>query len=150
MSSAATRKRAASASERKASRYRLDMTNLRRVYTPDPAQRQPIRFFCRGDKYNHWGLIPGDFHLVCPAQGGQLFMFGTDSSSPLAPSRIKEESVGSRPALASGSATDHVAPSQPTTSTRLMVDQGSGAWIDERTMQSSRRLRVPAIYFPAS
>ncbi len=58
--------------------YHLDMTNLRRVYTPDPAQRQPIRFFCRGDKYEHWGLIPGDFHLVCPAQGGQLFMFGTD------------------------------------------------------------------------
>src|SRR5579863_3818732 len=49
-------------------RYRLDMTNLRRVYTPDPAQPQPIRFFCHGDKYNHWGLIPGNFHLVCPAQ----------------------------------------------------------------------------------
>ena len=59
-------------------RYRLDMTNLRRVYTPDPTQHQAIRFFCHGDKYYHWGLIPGDFHLVCPAQGGQLFMFGTD------------------------------------------------------------------------
>ncbi len=59
-------------------RYHLDMTNLHRVYTPDPAQHQSIRFFCRGDKYHHWGLIPGDFHLVCPAQGGQLFMFGTD------------------------------------------------------------------------
>jgi peptide/nickel transport system permease protein len=59
-------------------RYRLDMTNLRRVYTPDPAQPQPIRFFCHGDRYNHWGLIPGDFHLVCPAEGGQLFLFGTD------------------------------------------------------------------------
>src|SRR5260370_5263154 len=54
------------------------MTSLRGVYTPDPAQRQPIRFLCHGDRYNHWGLIPGDFHLVCPAQGGQLFMFGTD------------------------------------------------------------------------
>jgi len=59
-------------------RYRLDMTNLRRVYTPDPAQHQPIRFLCHGDRYNHWGLIPGDFHLVCPAEGGQLFLFGTD------------------------------------------------------------------------
>ncbi len=59
-------------------RYRLDMTNLRRVYTPDPAQRQPIRFFCHSDRYEHWGLIPGDFHLVCPAHGGQLFLFGTD------------------------------------------------------------------------
>jgi peptide/nickel transport system permease protein len=59
-------------------RYHLDMTNLRRVYTPDPAKRQPLTFFCRGDQYHHWGLIPGDFHLVCPAQGGQLFLFGTD------------------------------------------------------------------------
>ncbi len=59
-------------------RYRLDMTNLRRVYTPDPAKHQPIRFFCHGDKYYYWGLVPGDFHLICPAQGGQMFFFGTD------------------------------------------------------------------------
>ena len=59
-------------------RYRLDMTNLRRVYTPDPAKHQPIRFFCRGDRYRYWGVIPGDVHLMCPAAGGQLFLFGTD------------------------------------------------------------------------
>ena len=59
-------------------RYRLDMTNLRRVYTPDPAKHQPIRFLCHGDRYNHWGLIAGDFHLICPARDGQLFLFGTD------------------------------------------------------------------------
>jgi peptide/nickel transport system permease protein len=59
-------------------RYELDMTNLRRVYTPDPAQRQPLRFFCRGDSYDYWGLIPGNLHLVCPAERGQLFLFGTD------------------------------------------------------------------------
>jgi peptide/nickel transport system permease protein len=58
--------------------YHLDMTNLRRVYTPDPAKHQPVRFFCRSDRYHHWGLIPGSFHLVCPAQDGQLFLFGTD------------------------------------------------------------------------
>jgi peptide/nickel transport system permease protein len=59
-------------------RYRLDMTNLHRVYTSDPDNPQPVRFLCRGDKYFHWGLIPGDFHLFCPADGGQLFLFGTD------------------------------------------------------------------------
>ena len=59
-------------------RYRLDMTNLRRVYTTDPDKRQPLRFFCHGDQYNHWGLIPGDFHLFCPAEGGQVFFLGTD------------------------------------------------------------------------
>jgi peptide/nickel transport system permease protein len=31
--------------------YRLDMDNLERVYTPNPEKRQPIRFFCRGEKY---------------------------------------------------------------------------------------------------
>ncbi len=56
----------------------LDMTNLRRVYTPDPAKHQPIRFFCHSDPYRFWGLVPGDLHLICPARGGQLFLFGTD------------------------------------------------------------------------
>src|SRR5439155_25480551 len=59
-------------------RYRLDMTNLHRVYTSDPDNQQPVRFLCRGDKYFHWGLILGDFHLFFPAEGGQLFLFGTD------------------------------------------------------------------------
>ncbi|HEV8032720.1 MAG TPA: ABC transporter permease [Stellaceae bacterium] len=58
--------------------YRLDMTNLRRVYTPNAAKHEPIRFFCHGDQYLFWGLVPGDLHLVCPAHGGQLFLLGTD------------------------------------------------------------------------
>ena len=58
--------------------YRLDMNNLRRVYTMDPAKHQPIRFFCRGDPYLFWGFFPGDRHLICPAEGGQLFLLGTD------------------------------------------------------------------------
>ncbi len=29
--------------------YELDMTDLRRVYTPNPDKVQPLRFFCRGD-----------------------------------------------------------------------------------------------------
>lgn len=58
--------------------YQLDMTNLKRVYTPDPAKVEPIRFFCHGDSYKYWGLIAGDFHLFCPAEGGTLFLLGTD------------------------------------------------------------------------
>src|SRR5262249_52560037 len=58
--------------------YRLDMTKLERVYTPNPDKLQTIRFFCHGDKYLFWGLFPGDLHLVCPARGGQLFLLGTD------------------------------------------------------------------------
>jgi peptide/nickel transport system permease protein len=58
--------------------YRLDLTNLKRVYTPDPAKVEPIRFFCHGDSYKYWGLIEGDVHLFCPAEGGTLFLLGTD------------------------------------------------------------------------
>jgi peptide/nickel transport system permease protein len=28
--------------------------------------------------YKFWGLIPGNLHLVCPAEGGTLFLLGTD------------------------------------------------------------------------
>ena len=58
--------------------YHLDMARLQRVYVPDPAKHEPIRFFCRGDSYEYWGLIRGDWHLVCPAKGGTLFLLGTD------------------------------------------------------------------------
>ncbi|MDZ4395354.1 ABC transporter permease [Cypionkella sp.] len=56
----------------------LDMDTLQRVYTDDPNDVQRLRFFCEGDAYNFWGLIPGDTHLVCPAKGGQFFLLGTD------------------------------------------------------------------------
>jgi peptide/nickel transport system permease protein len=58
--------------------YRLDMTNLQRVYKPVPTRHQPIRFFCRGDGYRYWGLFTADLHLMCPADDGQLFLLGTD------------------------------------------------------------------------
>jgi peptide/nickel transport system permease protein len=38
----------------------------------------PVRFFCSGDPYKFWGLFEGDFHLVCPGEGGTLFLLGTD------------------------------------------------------------------------
>ena len=58
--------------------YKLDMNNLRRVYTPNPDKHETLRFFCMGDPYLFWGYIPMRFHLACPAKGGQLFMLGTD------------------------------------------------------------------------
>ncbi|MCC7045114.1 MAG: ABC transporter permease, partial [Alphaproteobacteria bacterium] len=71
--------------------YSLDMDNLARIYTPrdgktvppdqtqaPPAEIQKLRFFCRGDPYEYMGLIPGSFHLVCPAEKGTMFLFGTD------------------------------------------------------------------------
>jgi len=58
--------------------YRLDLRTLKRDYTPNEANVQPLRFFCRGEPYRMWGLIEGDRHLVCPAEGGTFFLFGTD------------------------------------------------------------------------
>ena len=58
--------------------YHLDMENLQRVYTSNRENVQPIRFFCSGDSYEFWGVIPMDFHLACPAEGGEMFLLGTD------------------------------------------------------------------------
>lgn len=57
---------------------KLDMESLRRVYTSNPDKVQPLRFFCSGDEYSFWGLFEADFHLFCPAVGGQAFLLGTD------------------------------------------------------------------------
>ena len=56
----------------------LDMDTLRRNYTDDPNQVQPLRFFCSGDSYRFWGLFETDKRLVCPAKGGEFFLLGTD------------------------------------------------------------------------
>lgn len=58
--------------------YRLNMENLRREYREDTTQVQPLRFLCQGDDYRFWGTFEARFHLVCPAEGGTLFLFGTD------------------------------------------------------------------------
>ncbi|MGE0736282.1 MAG: ABC transporter permease [Alphaproteobacteria bacterium] len=58
--------------------YKLNMETLKREYTENPNKVQPIRFFCAGDEYEFWGLITMDFHLICPAKDGTLFIFGTD------------------------------------------------------------------------
>ena len=55
----------------------LDMTTLKRVYT-DTDIVQPLRFFCKGDPYRFWGLVSSERHLVCPAEGGDFFLLGTD------------------------------------------------------------------------
>ena len=58
--------------------YKLNMENLKREYTEDKSVVEPVRFFCLGDSYKFWGVIPGRFHFVCPAEGGTLFLLGTD------------------------------------------------------------------------
>jgi peptide/nickel transport system permease protein len=58
--------------------YALNMETLKREYTPNRSQPQPIRFFCSGGPYKFWNLFEADFHIVCPPEGGTLFLLGTD------------------------------------------------------------------------
>ncbi|TVR80178.1 MAG: ABC transporter permease [Rhodospirillales bacterium] len=59
-------------------RFELNLETLKREYVVDRTDVQRLRFFCRGDPYQFWGLVPGDLHLVCPAKDGTLFLLGTD------------------------------------------------------------------------
>ncbi len=56
----------------------LDMDTLRRIYVDDAKKIEPIRFFCSGDSYRFWGLFEANKHLICPAEGGEMFLLGSD------------------------------------------------------------------------
>lgn len=56
----------------------LDMEEMRWRFRIDTNDVQPLRFFCKGTPYRFWGLLEGRFHLVCPANGGTLYLLGTD------------------------------------------------------------------------
>jgi len=58
--------------------YRLNMENLRREYTENVTRVYPLRYFCEGDEYRFWGLFEARWHVVCPGEGGTLFLLGTD------------------------------------------------------------------------
>ncbi len=58
--------------------YNLNMDNLKREYKADRQQIHRLRFFCHGDPYRFWGLIPADLHLVCPDGKTPFFLFGSD------------------------------------------------------------------------
>ncbi|MGQ3029981.1 MAG: ABC transporter permease, partial [Ferrovibrionaceae bacterium] len=59
-------------------RFKLNVQTLKREYQDDKTKIQKLRYFCQGDGYDFWGLIPSNFHFVCPAEGGTLYLFGTD------------------------------------------------------------------------
>ena len=58
-----------------------DPMTFKRVYTPDPNKKIPVRFFVRGFEYTLFGLIPMNLHLfgvegTTPEES--LFLMGTD------------------------------------------------------------------------
>ncbi|MGB1446175.1 MAG: ABC transporter permease [Arenicellales bacterium] len=75
--------------------YKLNMSTLKREFTVNHDNVQPLRFFCEGDPYHFWGLFESRFHLFCPSvnamkyeragqifnlsgQSGTVFLLGTD------------------------------------------------------------------------
>ena len=58
--------------------FQLNLETLKREYSEDLERPQPIRFFCRGDGYELWGMMEWDFHLACAPNDGTLFLLGTD------------------------------------------------------------------------
>ena len=58
-----------------------DPTTFKRVYTPDPALKIPVRLFTRGFEYRLLGLVPTTRHLI-GVEGARpedtLFLLGTD------------------------------------------------------------------------
>jgi peptide/nickel transport system permease protein len=60
---------------------RRDPLTLKRVYTPDPDLKIPIRFFAPGFEYRLFGILPATRHLI-GVEGARaeetLFLLGTD------------------------------------------------------------------------
>ena len=50
-----------------------------KVFTVDPGQTFPVKFFVTGYEYRLLGLIPSRLHLLGVDEPGVLFPFGTDS-----------------------------------------------------------------------
>ena len=79
--------------------YRLDRETLQRTYTVDRSRRHSIRFLCAGEPYRFWGLATLNVRLFCPAEGGTVFLLGTDRMGRDMFSRLV---VGSRISLTIG------------------------------------------------
>jgi len=60
---------------------RRDPITFKRVYTPDPDKKIPVRFFAHGFQYRLFGIIPMNGHLI-GVEGAvpeeTLFLLGTD------------------------------------------------------------------------
>ena len=51
---------------------------MQREYSDNPKKLVKLSFFCSGDKYHWFGLIPGDNHLVCAPDRKPFYVLGTD------------------------------------------------------------------------
>ncbi|MEL6948047.1 MAG: ABC transporter permease [Pseudomonadota bacterium] len=57
---------------------KLNLETMQREYSPDTTKPLKLSFFCNGDPYTWFGLIPSDNHLVCAPKGAPFYLLGTD------------------------------------------------------------------------
>lgn len=57
----------------------VDLEAFKRVYTEDRTRPEGLRWFCEGEPYQLLGLIESRTRLFCAADGGTVFVFGTDT-----------------------------------------------------------------------
>jgi len=57
---------------------KADMITGRRLYLEDKNTKYPIYFFVRAESYRLFAIFETDVHLFGPAQGGVLYLLGTD------------------------------------------------------------------------
>ncbi|MCB9944044.1 MAG: ABC transporter permease [Geminicoccaceae bacterium] len=57
----------------------VDPRALRRTFVSDPEKTFDIGFWVKGDRYNFWGMIPGDHHLIgVEGRRAVMFLLGAD------------------------------------------------------------------------
>lgn len=56
----------------------VNLELLKWEYTVNTQDVQPIRYFCFSEPYKFWGLVDANFHLFCAADGGTVYLLGTD------------------------------------------------------------------------
>jgi peptide/nickel transport system permease protein len=57
---------------------KADPNTMTRTFVEDPTKEIPIQFFAKGSEYTLLGFITWDVHLFKAAEGGDVFLLGTD------------------------------------------------------------------------
>ena len=77
-------------------KFTFNLETFKRDYVVDRTKPQPLRFFCRGDAYEFWGVIHADLHLVLPAEGRHRCSSSAPTGSAATCSRASSTGRGSR------------------------------------------------------
>ncbi len=55
-----------------------DLVRFQWVYEADTSSPQKLEWFCEGEDYRLFGVIPSDTHLFCAPEGVTVFLWGAD------------------------------------------------------------------------